>query len=225
MNGAVIHDHSSICIYTEFHRRKQYDFIHHIESNPILSLMTLMSATEMNQWNRARKKMAKFQFLCYHLAISSSPGQLLLCLLESTRGPLLFDREDESLLSELDLEDELIRRKKEKKLRKALPMRPLSLDRLPLEVHEILRGAPPVLNPPSISVYTTGSSLSPALRPPENLPTAKPPPGSLHIVSPTASSCSSTSDSIRRATSVGISCRQTGQELRRESHGKMQSWW
>lgn len=42
--------------------------------------------------------------------------------------------------------------KKEKKLRIARPIPPLSLDLLPPEVHETLLGAPPLLNPPSISV-------------------------------------------------------------------------
>jgi hypothetical protein len=93
-------------------------------------------------------------------------------------------------VSELDLEEELLSLpKKEKKFRKARAKPPLSLVLLPLEAHEILRGAPPaVLKPPSISVYTTGSSRSAALLPPVNLPTANPPPGSLHIVNPTVSS-------------------------------------
>jgi hypothetical protein len=66
----------------------------------------------------------------------------------------------------------------------------VSVDRLCREPHEILRGAPPLLKPPSISVYTTGSSLSSGRLPPANLPTAKPPPGSLQMVSPTVVSSS-----------------------------------
>ncbi|WVZ95803.1 hypothetical protein U9M48_041521 [Paspalum notatum var. saurae] len=59
-----------------------------------------------------------------------------------------------------------------------------------LDPQEILLGAPAPLNPPSISVYTTGSSRSSGLRPPANLPTAKPPPGSRQMVSPTVASSS-----------------------------------
>lgn len=104
--------------------------------------------------------------------------------------------------SELDLEDDelLSLPKNEKKFRKALAKPPLSLVLLPLDGQEILLGAPPaVLNPPSISVYTTGSSRSAALLPPVNLPTANPPPGNLHIVNPTVSS-----SPIRAVSSEGL---------------------
>lgn len=132
-----------------------------------------------------------------------------------------------------DEEEDLNLPKNEKMLRKALPSDPpLSLDRLRLDAHEILLGAPLLLNPPSISVYTTGSSRSPALLPPENLPTANPPPGSLHMVSPTVSSSFGAGESasvpdtgefLVPGTSVGNSWRQTGHELRRDSHGRIQS--
>ncbi|KAF7825646.1 E3 ubiquitin-protein ligase RING1-like [Senna tora] len=75
--------------------------------------------------------------------------------------------------------------KYEKKFRNALPNPRVSLDLLILVSQDILLGTPTLLNPPSISVYTTGSSRSAALLPPVNLPTANPPPGSLHIVNPT----------------------------------------
>lgn len=65
-------------------------------------------------------------------------------------------RENEGCVSELGLEekdeDEEVDRdslKNEKKLRMARPIPPPSL---PLEVHEILLGAPLLLNSPSISV-------------------------------------------------------------------------
>nr|GMD73355.1 hypothetical protein Iba_chr12fCG17560 [Ipomoea batatas] len=85
-----------------------------------------------------------------------------------------------------------------------------------LDLQAILLGTP-LLNPPSISVYTTGSSLSAPLLPPENLPTANPPPGNLQMVKPIASSSF--------LDSAGSSWRQTGQEFRRVSHGRMQSGW
>ncbi|KAL4587701.1 hypothetical protein LXL04_000575 [Taraxacum kok-saghyz] len=132
----------------------------------------------------------------------------------------------------VELEDGLSLPKNENMLRKTLPI-PLSPPALfLLDSHIILLGVPELLlNPPSISVYTTGSSLSPppALLPPENLPTANPPPGNLHIVNPTAAD-SSSFDSERSGLlefesveSVGSSWRQTGQEFRRASHGRIQS--
>lgn len=106
-----------------------------------------------------------------------------------------------------------------------LPFRPVLLL---LDLQAILLGTP-LLNPPSISVYTTGSSLSAPLLPPENLPTANPPPGSLHIVNPIASSSflglEMLSEFVVSVDSVGNSCRQTGHEFRRDSHGRIQSEW
>lgn len=183
---------------------------------------------------------------CYHLAISfpfpSSNDQLLWRRLRelSKIGALQLLRDDEDRDSGRALEEEAgveARKhpKKENTFRNARPIPPLSLDRFPLWGHEILLDAPPALNPPSISVYTTGSSRSPARRPPENLPTANPPPGSRHIVSPAASSSlppvggraasPSDSDPPLQPKSVGISWRHTGHELLSESHGRMQSLW
>lgn len=170
------------------------------------------------------------------LALSSQlVDRFLDRLLRNEPLPCLWD--DAGWDAELGREEDEAERdslKDEKKLRIARPIPPLPLDRLLVEDHEILLGAPLLLNPPSISVYTTGNSRSPALLPPENLPTANPPPGSRHIVSPTVSSsfpaaaaCSSPSAPVApcACTSVGSSWRQTGHEFRSESHGKMQSWW
>lgn len=140
-------------------------------------------------------------------------------------------RDDSDLNPEAEEEEEGTRPKQATKFRRRPPIPPLSLDRLPREVHETLLGAPLLLNPPSISVYTTGSSLPAALRSPENLPTANPPPGSLQMVSPTVSSSfrsSPPSESAApplRPTSEGISWRHTGHEFRSASQGKMQPWW
>jgi hypothetical protein len=62
------------------------------------------------------------------------------------------------------------------------------------------------------------------------LPPAKPPPGSLQMVRPTVASSYSAAAAPslagrERGASVGSSWRQTGQELRSWSHGRMQSWW
>nr|GMC78932.1 hypothetical protein Iba_chr04aCG6200 [Ipomoea batatas]GMC90030.1 hypothetical protein Iba_chr04fCG4260 [Ipomoea batatas]GMD24704.1 hypothetical protein Iba_scaffold75530CG0010 [Ipomoea batatas] len=78
-------------------------------------------------------------------------------------------------------------------------------------------GTPLLLNPPSISVYTTGSSLLP----PENHPTANPP--------PKGGSCSFEEGRLvvlkspEFGASVGSWWWQTGQDLRKDSHGRMQS--
>lgn len=151
-------------------------------------------------------------------------------LLRENMDPLLEEEADDSesyaiALEEREAEDEedenpQMRPRREKTPRKALPTPPLRPPWLPLELHDILLGAPPELSPPSISVYTTGNSLSPALLPPANLPTANPPPGSRHIVSPTASSSPPTDGA-----SAGISWRQTGHEFLIDSHGRMQSSW
>ena len=104
------------------------------------------------------------------------------------------------------------RPKQEKSCLNILPIPPLPFDLFPLETHETRLGAPTPLKPPSTSVYTTGNSLSPGRLPPENLPTANPPPGNLQIVRPTVSSGSG-SGAARLDTSLGNSCRQTGQEF------------
>ncbi|KAJ0575559.1 hypothetical protein HanIR_Chr05g0214111 [Helianthus annuus] len=80
--------------------------------------------------------------------------------------------------------------------RNTLPNPPSPFPLFLPDSHITLLGVPkPLLNPPSISVYTTGSSLSPPrlppLLPPENLPTANPPPGNLQIVNPTVDNSSS----------------------------------
>lgn len=107
-------------------------------------------------------------------------------------------------------------------LRNILPNPPRLSLTLPLPTDREILLEPSLEFPPlSISVYTTGKWLSPA-----NLPTANPPPGSLQMVKPTASS------SIWPATllsdddcSEGNSWRHTGHEFRIESHGRMQSEW
>lgn len=81
--------------------------------------------------------------------------------------------------------------------------------------------------PPSTSVYTTGI---PPLHPPGILPTANPPPGNLQIVIPASSSSSSpraatVAAATSSSSSAGSSWRQTGQELRIASQGRMQSGW
>nr|GMD52902.1 uncharacterized protein LOC109168119 [Ipomoea batatas] len=134
------------------------------------------------------------------------------------------------LCPELELE-ETAPPKHENTLSNALLTPPFLRDIFPLVPREILLGTPLLLNPPSISVYTTGSSLLP----PENRPTANPPPGNLQIVSPTVSSsegCCSFEEgrlvvfkSPEFGASVGSWWRQTGQELRKDSQGRMQSEW
>lgn len=83
--------------------------------------------------------------------------------------------------------------------------------------------------PPSTSVYTTGI---PPLHPPGTLPTANPPPGNLQIVIPAEESSSPASSrpatvvaATSSSSSAGSSWRQTGQELRMASQGRMQSGW
>lgn len=132
----------------------------------------------------------------------------------------------------LEFEDGLNLPKKENMLRKALPNPPSLLLLFLLDSHMILLGVPEVLlKPPSISVYTTGSSLSPppVLLPPANLPTANPPPGNLQIVNPTVADSSSVWSEPSRlvgfVASIGSSWRQIGHEFRRVSHGRMQSGW
>lgn len=96
-----------------------------------------------------------------------------------------------------------------------------------LEPHATLLGRLSSPNlPPSTSVYTTGI---PPLHPPGILPTANPPPGNLQIVIPAEESPPSSSATVVVATSssssAGSSWRQTGQELRIASQGRMQSGW
>ena len=170
----------------------------------------------------------------HHLAIPfwSSNTQVLLrplkYLLKIEWLRLLVIDDPDSEIIECEDDEFLNRPRNENILRKARPNPPPPFDLPLLDPQAIRLGAPLLLNPPSISVKTAGSSRSPVLLPPENLPTANPPPGSLHMVSPTASSSADRSPISRSeglGDSVGSSWRQTGHELRRESQGRMQSEW
>lgn len=157
------------------------------------------------------------------LSSNAQPLERCLELRLKTEDLLLWVEEEEACCStdgdaegddRVEVEEEellLLRPNKDRKLRNARAIPPLSLLFLPpRDDQEIRLGAPPLLNPPSTSVYTTGSSRSPVLLLPENLPTANPPPGSRQIVNPTGSSTPpaipGTAAPAAAAAAVGVGC-------------------
>lgn len=137
----------------------------------------------------------------------------------SLRSNIVWDSEDDAR------EEEWPRPKQAKTLRRMRLIAPPSMDGLYLDPQEILLGAPPLLNPPLISVYVHEGEL-PLLGPP---PTGKPVDREAAAREPPDGEADGGllfgALASARGASVGISWRQTRLELQSASQGRIQSAW